>query len=413
MSTDRQNNDKIMVDCILVNYRSPWRMIDDCLESIVAGQDETGCRVILVDNASGDDIPQRVRSRYPQARVMESDENLGFAAAVNIGLRSASSPYVLMLNTDAVLTPGALTAMVHALEAAGESCAGVAPKMMSSAHSGLIDAVGIVVPPTGDPFNRGIGQCDLGQYDISEEVAGACFGAALLRRSMEPEKVGPLYEGYFLYFEDSDWCVRAVSRGYRFITVPEAVVMHQHSGVTRHESLEFKYYLIELNTLKMVTRNFQSVGYAGRIVASRCLRLLARTFIRRRFISANLRVIAAYLTALPRLLKERRRLQSDRMVPDSVIFHMAEGEEAFFDTVAYSPDRCLDSLISSYRRLLGMGDDEHKRGLLSALRRFRDETAEGRRPDMDEALAPFKGEPPCVRELLRLAAVSQARAPIR
>ncbi len=389
----------------MVNYRSPWKMLSDCLESIIHNHGDISCSIILVDNASGDGVTGRVRTHYPRVRVIEQEDNLGFAGAVNKGLRSAAAPYVLMLNTDAVLTGGALETMVSALETAGDDCAGVAPKMMSSSHPGIIDAVGIVVPPSGDPFNRGIGQCDLGQYDISEETAGVCFGAALLRRSLfEADEVGRLYENYFLYFEDSDWCARALSRGYRFITVPEAVVMHQHSGVTRHESLEFKYYLIELNTLVMVTRNFESRVRTARIASSRCLRLLARTIIRRRFVRANIKVITGYLGALPRLLKERRRLRSGRKVPDSVMFRMAEGEEAFFDTVVYRPDRCLDSLISAYQRLLRLGgDDEHRRVLTALYGMKSGKPAAGREPD-SQTLALFQRQPPCVRNMLEQAA---------
>lgn len=390
------------VACILVNYRSPWEMLSGCLDSIFANAGEVPVRVIVVDNASGDGIPARVSEAYPRVVVIDMPGNLGFAAAVNRGLEEAWEPYALMLNTDALLTPGALESMVKTLGDAGDSVAGVAPKMMSSSHAGVIDAIGTVMPRWGASFNRGIGQCDLGQYDRSEQVAGVCFGAALLRRSLfEAEAIGPLYEGYFLYFEDADWCMRAVSCGYSFMTAPGAEVLHLHSGVTRNESHEFKYRLIELNTLKMVTRTFGSGRGAARIVCARSYRLLARTFIRRRMIRANLATLASYLAQLPRLLAERRQLKLRRVASDQPIFELAEGEHAYFDTVQYRPDRCLESLIDTYLRLLGQRQDPNLGKILAALYHLQLESSRGVAPALTPGLRElFAGQPQCARDLL-------------
>ena len=405
------NMEADLVGCVIVNYRSPWDMLGCCLDSIFAECTEIPCKVCLVDNASGDGVIDLVRAEYPAVNIIEMPENAGFAAAVNRGLREIEEPYVLMLNTDAVLTAGSLSRLVEAMDEAGADTAGIAPKMMSSAHKGVIDGIGIIVPPSGAAFNRGIGQCDLGQYDSSDEVAGLCFGAGLLRRDLfDTSKVGPLYEGYFLYFEDSDWCMRAVSQGYRFLTAPDAVVLHMHSGITRNESLDFKYGLIELNTLKMVTRTLESPLRVLLIVKLRCLRLLARTFIRRKFIGPNLRTIASYMAALPQLLRERRDLKKKRIVPDSKIFGMAAGENAYFDTVSYRPDHCIDSLIDTCQKLLAANHDPESGKLLAALYRLNHQLSKGKVdgeiPLIDpDTMKLFSLQPPCVRDLLQSAGV--------
>ncbi|MBE0428406.1 MAG: glycosyltransferase family 2 protein [Thermoleophilia bacterium] len=403
------------VGCVLVNYRSPREMLERCLKSILQSSGPVRVKVVLVDNASGDGVIESVRRDFPGVDVIELPENGGFAAAVNLGLARLTEPYVLMLNTDAVLTGQALIKMAEALGDAGDGVAGVAPKMMSSAHEGVIDAIGIVMPPTGASFNRGIGQCDLGQYDSRDQVAGVCFGAALLRTDLfKPAAVGPLYEDYFLYFEDSDWCMRAASQGYSFLTVPEAVVLHMHSGITRHESLSFKYRLIELNTLMIVTRTFESPLLTMRIAASRISRLLARTFIRRRFIRANLSTIASYLVSLPRLLGERRRLKARRTAPDDLIFRMAAGEDAYFDTVNYRPQRCLDSLIDTYQRLAATGGDPRQARILAALNWLKDGNTRGETGEMEPGTMDLLADlPPCATELLsRAAADRQTSIPL-
>ncbi|MHB0867599.1 MAG: glycosyltransferase family 2 protein [Thermoleophilia bacterium] len=389
------------VACILVNYRSPWEMLAGCLDSIYASGGIT-VNVTLVDNASGDGVIDQVRQAYPAVNVSEAPDNAGFAAAVNRGLTAVTEPFVLLLNTDTQLAPDAVALMTDALSQSDSRIAGVAPKMLSSAHAGIIDAVGTVMPTWGAPFNRGIGQCDLGQYDISEPVAGVCFGAALLRRELfEPAAVGPLYEDYFLYFEDSDWCMRAAAMGYGFLTAPASVVLHLHSGITRMETLDFKYRLIELNTLKMVTRTFESPLRTAHIVTSRSLRLLARTFVRRRFIRANIATLTAYAGALPRLLRERRELKARRTTSDTAILNLSRNEHAYFDTVEYCPDRCLEALTDTYLKRLRQTSDPETGRLLAALYRLRPTGAGTIDPAvMDEARRLFADQPPCVRELL-------------
>lgn len=411
---EKNNEGKHQVRCILVNYRSPWEMLKRCIDSIMSDSGEIACAVTLVDNASGDDVIHRVASAYPQVQIVEMTKNAGFAAAVNRGLREVTEPYVLLLNTDALLAGGALDFMADALSNTGGDVAGVAPKMMSSVFDGVIDAVGTVMPPNGASFNRGIGQCDLGQYDAREDVFGLCFGAALLRTELfRPDKVGPLYENYFLYFEDSDWCMRARSQGYRFLTAPASVVKHFHSATTRKESLAFKYRLIELNTLRIVVRNFEDPLRVARIVVSRASRLIARTVIRRRFIVANLSTLGTFLAEFPRLLRERKALKRLRIVSDRKIFEMAKDEDAYFDTVEYRPCRVLDSLIDAYLRLLKNKKDPGLGKTLALLYQWRQMAATGEAPPLELREALLSSQPPCVRELLELPTSSWAQSPIR
>lgn len=377
-------------------------MLGRCIDSFLKASEKIEANIVVVDNNSQDGTVNWLGDNYGDIKVIKKKKNAGFAAAVNEGLNSIDAPYVLMLNTDAVLTGDALVSMLDTLRNTGKSCAGVAPKMMLSDAGGVIDSVGTVMPPTGASFSRGIGQCDLGQYDTSEEVSGVCFGAALLRRELfEGASIGRLHEGYFLYFEDADWCMRAMSQGYHFLSVPGAVVVHEHSGITRQESTGYKYRLIELNTLKIVTRTFDSPVLASRVVIGRLARLAARTVVRRQRISENISIAGSYLAELPSLLLQRRRLKARRIVPDDRVFRMAKGENSWFDTVSYQPDRCLDSLIDTYQRLDRLSDGERYGKLLMVLGRLKKEEQLGHRPRLNQADADlFAGEPACVNQLL-------------
>jgi hypothetical protein len=202
--------------------------------------------------------------------------------------------------------------------------------------------------------------------------------------------------------------MRATGQGYRFFTVPEAVVLHLHSGVTRHESLDLKYRLIELNTLRIVMRTFESPLLVLRIVTARCARLLARTLIRRRFISANLSTLASFFKELPRLINERRQIRKKRTVSDRRVFWMSVGEDAFFDTVEYRPQRCLESLAATYQRLQRQKPDPQTSKALTALHQLKLQTAAPGTPGSKPKLSPeteslFAEQPQCVRDLITLA----------
>jgi hypothetical protein len=114
----------------------------------------------------------------------------------------------------------------------------------------VIDNVGAAAHATGFICNRGIGEIDIGQYDRLgvHPVAGLCFAAALLRRNVF-ETVGLLESSYFMYAEDSEWCLRAKAYGFTFLAVPQAEVLHDHSLSTRRQAGDVKHWLISRNTL--------------------------------------------------------------------------------------------------------------------------------------------------------------------
>ena len=161
------------------------------------------------------------------------------------------------LNPDAVVEPDALVRMGAALAAADPRCVAVAPKMLLAADPTVIDAVGNAVNAKGEAFNIGLGQPDLGQFDVPGPCFGPCFGAAMFRRSaFAREHVGPLDESLFLYYEDVDWNWRSQLLGYTSVTEPYARVRHVMSAATRHLDYGFKFHLTERNLLICVLKNF-------------------------------------------------------------------------------------------------------------------------------------------------------------
>ena len=167
---------------------------------------------------------------------MENDSNLGFATAVNQGIRAASGQYILLLNPDARLNPGALRALVGFLDS-HPSAAAVGPRI-TGANGALVRSCRvfpslavILARDTGlsDRFPRhpvfGAPTLSFWGYDSDRQVDYAS-GACLLLRRQAIEAVGLLDEGYFMYGEEMDLCWRLWRRGWAVWFTPSASIQH-------------------------------------------------------------------------------------------------------------------------------------------------------------------------------------------
>ena len=156
-------------------------LLDACLIALAA-QTCRDFETIVVDNGSADGTTAWLRERYPQVRVITNDRNLGFAAAVNQGIRASDGRYVVTLNNDTEPDPGWLAALVAAVET--DSTVGMcASKMLFADRPQVINSTGICVDRTGIAWDRRGGEVDdWGRGPSRWRLFGPCGGAALYRR---------------------------------------------------------------------------------------------------------------------------------------------------------------------------------------------------------------------------------------
>jgi hypothetical protein len=151
-----------------------------------------------------------------------------------------------------------------------------------------------------------VGEIDIGQYDAAgvHSVLGLCFAAALLRRAVF-EQLGGLREDFFMYAEDSEWCLRAKAHGYSFILDPRAVVVHAHSMSTGVEGAVWKNWLIRRNTVLTV------IQYAPLTTLMRSLFWVLRAEAAEAFARRDGTLLTSHVAEMPRrmhaALGERRR----------------------------------------------------------------------------------------------------------
>lgn len=357
------------VTAVVVNYNAEPAVLARCLDSLRA-QTYPRLEVLVVDNGSPPGRAEAVLGAFPDVRLLKLEQNLGFAGGVNRGVAAAHGDLVMPLNFDIELAPDCVDRLAGAM-GDDEGLAGVAPKTVFMHDRHLIDNVGTRIDRGAVAYHVGVGQLDIGQYDVSEPVFGACFAAALLRKSaFAPEAVGPLDERYFMYYEDVDWCYRANLLGWRFRTAPGAVVAHVHSASVRHLDYGFKHYLLERNLLHTVAKNFEPRRMTW-IVARRSVAALVRASGHRPYWRAGLRAIADFWRERERDGAARAALQSRRRLPDRAVFAFSAGETAHFDPVRLAPRYTFAALETMYRRRFRVTGDARAAEIAESLRACR------------------------------------------
>lgn len=227
----------------IINFRTA-AMTWACVQSVLADLDgRRDVMVVVVDNRSGDgSVPElqgRIDALAPggtPVRLIASPVNGGFSAGHNIGIGAARAEHYLLLNSDAMLRPGFCAAMLAAADAAPGTGL-FSPRITDSA--GVAQTSLFRFPSVASEVIRGAATGPvtrlLGRWDVPLEapaagqVGWASFAAIMLRGAMVAQ-LGPLDEGYFMYFEDVEYCLRARRAGWAIAHVPGAVATHDEGG---------------------------------------------------------------------------------------------------------------------------------------------------------------------------------------
>lgn len=218
----------------------------ECVESL-GRQTRRDFEVIVIDN-SGKSLARRSAGG---ARIIESGSNVGFGAAINRGIEASSTPYVAVLNDDAVAHPDWLDALVRALESRPD--AGMCASQVRLFGEHRLDSAGMLISGDGIGKQRGQGRPPE-DFPVPEETLFPSGSAALYRRAML-QQTGAFDESFFLYCEDTDLGLRARWAGWKCLYVPRALVDHHYSHSAGRVS-PLKAYYVERNRLFVVAKNF-------------------------------------------------------------------------------------------------------------------------------------------------------------
>ncbi|BCS33696.1 glycosyl transferase [Luteitalea sp. TBR-22] len=205
-----------------------------CLASVHAHPPARPWDVIVVDNHSGDGTADAIAARWPEVPLRRLPENLGFAAANNIGIRATAHPYVLLLNSDTLVGAGQLEALCAALDDE-PAAAAAGPRLLDGTGQQEL-SYGPMISPLGEARQKVRSRllaagpaavrariaADMQRRQWVDWVSGAC----LLVRRAAAEAVGLLDERFFMYCEDVDFCAALRAAGHGILYAPDVSVTH-------------------------------------------------------------------------------------------------------------------------------------------------------------------------------------------
>jgi N-acetylglucosaminyl-diphospho-decaprenol L-rhamnosyltransferase len=229
---------------VILNYKTP-DLVVDCLLSI-QNQNEvkTGrAIVIVVDNCSGDDSVAKIEVAIVEnqwqnwAKLVASPVNGGFAAGNNVGIKAVEAEAYLLLNSDTIVRPNAISAILNDLSKYPEAGL-ISPRLEWPDGEPQISCFRYPTPASEAIASARTSfitqllkkyEVPIPVFDTPQGVEWTSFAAVLIRKPVI-DQIGYLDEGYFMYFEDIDYCRRAQAAGWQVLHCPDARVVHLRGG---------------------------------------------------------------------------------------------------------------------------------------------------------------------------------------
>ncbi|PSB03070.1 glycosyltransferase family 2 protein [Merismopedia glauca] len=229
---------------IILNYKTP-DLVVDCLFSLQDQEEVKQGRliVVVVDNYSGDDSIEKIQKAIAQnsweewVKLVASPVNCGFSAGNNVGIKTVNADAYLLLNSDTIVRPNTVSAFLNCLSTHPEAGL-ISPRLEwpdgepqiscfrypTPASEAIASARTSVVTQLLKKYN-----VPIPVFDTPQEVEWTSFACVLIRQKVI-EQIGYLDEGYFMYFEDIDYCRRAQAAGWKILHCPDARVVHLRGG---------------------------------------------------------------------------------------------------------------------------------------------------------------------------------------
>jgi GT2 family glycosyltransferase len=304
------------ITIIIVNFNT-CKMTMDCLSSLK--DDEAN--VIVVDNNSSDGslIALRKWAKKDNGRTLISNKaNLGFAKANNQGIRLADTPYVMLLNSDTLVSPGTLPRLIEwmdehpAVGACGprliypDGTPQPSPSAIPTPWMYIVRFLGLKYLVPGYQSRKKISEAlepvlgrtltshmNPGVTRNSDACHGFLSGAALLVRKEVVDQIGDLDEGYFMYLEDVDWCIRMRDAGWNLGFVSDLDVLHYAGASFKSSQYRTSFRSASVESYRSIMRYLKKYSNpAGRAIVR---------------VVISLSLLAQSLFVSPMLVLSRRR----------------------------------------------------------------------------------------------------------
>lgn len=316
------------VSVIIPNWNGR-ELLKDCLKSL-QNQSYTKFEIILVDNGSVDDSINFTQQHFPKVKIVKLNKNYGFAKAINEGVKRSQARYVILLNNDTTVDKNFVKSLVDCADKHSEVIS-VNSKLLNFYNKKIIDGVGILINEVGQARSIGWEEEDKGQYGEEEYIFGATGGGSLFKRK-DFIKIGMFDESFFMYSEEVDFAFRAQFLGYKSIYCPKALVFHKHKATSKKLPQHIEYWQFR-NMTQVIIKDFpKGVLFKNNRWLKIILVHLNTIFyqIKNSYFWPPFAANFWLLLHLPKLLKERKQIQSNIKVDINYIDNFLQEKRITF-----------------------------------------------------------------------------------
>ena len=251
------NGTNARISIITVNYNQ--LALSCALLDSIRKVNYSNCEVWLVDNASRENPEAHLKAHYPEVNVIVSPDNLGFAGGNNLAVQKCTGDYLFFINNDAELTEGCLEKLLHLFEK-NNNLGIVSPLICyypseETNFKDIIQYAGTTPVSNFTARNKTLSEGELftQQFDKASSTAYT-HGAAMMISRQALQDVGMMYEDFFLYYEELDWCEQIRKAGYEIMIEPRTYIYHKES-VSVGKASPLKTYYINRNRILFMRRN--------------------------------------------------------------------------------------------------------------------------------------------------------------
>jgi GT2 family glycosyltransferase len=237
------------ISVVIVSWNAK-QYLEECLTSLTSPSPKRPTEIIVVDNASKDGSPEMVQASFPQVKLIQAGQNLGFAKANNVGIKESLGKYVCLINSDAKTLGDCLDILADYLDR-NPDVGNVGPKVLNGDLT--LQSTCRKFPTLWNNFCEASGLSKVfaksaffsdehmnafkHDRELDVDVLVGCFW---LVRKDTFEEVGLLDEDFFIYAEDVDWCKRCWDGGWRVRFFPGAEAVHYRGGSSSNDPGRFR-----------------------------------------------------------------------------------------------------------------------------------------------------------------------------
>lgn len=336
-----------VVSVVLVNFRGASDTVEAVRQLRSMDWPQERLEIVVVENASGDDSLEVLRSITPPVVLVESRENLGFAGGCNLGVRNSTGEYIGFLNNDAKPDPVWASAAVRRFESSAR--VGAVASRVLDWDGELVDYIGSAMTWFGMGYKPFTAQTVPSRYEGPSRVLFGTGSAMFVRRSVFDELRG-FDERYFMFFEDVDFGWRLNLRGHVFAYEPASLAFHKHHASMASFGQFKEQYFLERNALFTLYKNLGSAALAEALPAAIALSIRRGVSTSRadstsfdlrkpggdavdveptpKILLSSVYGIDQFVEELPSMTVSRDEVQATRVVTDAAIWKLFGAADA-------------------------------------------------------------------------------------